>query len=168
MSVVAFDGTYLAADRCGTFGERSMVIPKLEILDLKSRRYAIAIIGDSKMAHRAIDWMWRNIELPPQDREEYPSSPQSTPNSEHTAIVAYNFNDEAIVEEYSDSKFPEFVHGDNLFMAWGSGWDIANGAMYMGADAKRAVEAANYLSPYCGFGYDAFHIPSGEVETRKA
>ena len=167
MSVVAFDGTYLAADRCGTFGERSMVIPKLEIIDLKSRRYAIAIIGDSKMAHRVIDWMRRNIELAPQDREEYPSLP-SVPNVEHTAIVAYNFNSEVTVEEYSDSKFPEFVHSDNLFIAWGSGRHIANGAMYMGADAKRAVEAANYLSPYCGFGYDAFHILSGELETRKA
>jgi ATP-dependent protease HslVU (ClpYQ) peptidase subunit len=41
-------------------------------------------------------------------------------------------------------------------IAWGSGRDLAMGALAMGADARKAVEVASRHSIHCGLGVDAF------------
>lgn len=47
------------------------------------------------------------------------------------------------------------------YFAWGSGTPVALGALYAGADARRAVEIACLVEPQCGGDVVVLHLDGG-------
>lgn len=68
--------------------------------------------------------------------------------------------DEHGLKRYEQSPIP-IEHGRNA-CAFGSGQDLAYGALAMGASAEQAVNIANQYSPSCGQGVDVFTLTGEE------
>jgi hypothetical protein len=87
------------------------------------------------------------------DAAKFPPVPE---NAEDRAsiIVASRFG---VEECYGDT--PAFMpQRQKGIWAWGTGREVALGAMSMGADAKTAVKIACKWNIYCGMGVDAIQV----------
>lgn len=143
MSVVAWDGKTLAADRqatsCG-----------LRTATHKARRLAngevIAWVGDKDYGQALALWYERG-----RDAAAWPEF-QNDKDDWSRLIVA----GESGVRTYERQPI-ELVDLDAI-QAWGSGRDYALGAMAMGADAAEAVQVACRFDANCGMGVDIFPV----------
>lgn len=139
MTVIAWDGKTLAADRQSTCGEIRLIKTKLRRLD---NGLVAATAGDSDSGLVLLEWL------------ENGSDPDKWPAFQNTAdwvilIVWKNGK----VYAYNQRCVPMLV--EDPYMAWGSGSAFALGALAMGATAAQAVEAANKHCTSCGFGFDS-------------
>ena len=140
MSVIVWDGKTLATDRAALSGSIHHRI-------VKAWRHEGAILtgtGSVKRIHEMVEWYKRGVDTP------FPEG-QKTSNWCHFIVV-----DEHGLKRYEQSPIP-IEHGFNS-CAFGSGQDLAYGALAMGASAEQAVEIANQYSRNCGHGVDIFHL----------
>ena len=147
MSVVAWDGKTLAADRQATNADMRVKVSKA--MRLQSGSIA-AFTGDLEQGLILVRWY--------QDgacRDKWPAFQRS---SDWTRLIIADRYDQSSSVVLIYEKEPEPQTFDERFMAWGSGRDLAMGAMAMGADAKRAVEIASMYNVYCGGGVDVFDL----------
>lgn len=142
MSVVAWDGKTLAADRQATCA--GLRTPTSKMCVTKSE--IIAWTGDSDKGRLLADWY-----LSGADKTTWPKQ-QEDKDGWVRMIVASASG----CKVYEMTPYPLIVHAP--FAAWGSGRDYAYGALEMGADARRAVEVANIHSIECGFGVEAYDL----------
>lgn len=161
MSVVAYDGRVIAADRQGMNGDFPFETRKL--LRLRNGdiiAWAGSIDGGLAMAR----WYEGGCK-----REEFPVT-QRDKDLWSRLIVIPNEPLHRQVRYYEQGPEPIFLH--EPFMAWGSGRDIAMGALAMGADARKAVEIACRYNVYCGMGIDeidlsrVYRAPQGETDDK--
>ena len=123
MTCIAWDGKTLAADRQGT--SDSIAIPVTKIHRIPSG----AIIASAGSLERGLDlkrWYQEG------------SNPEKWPAYQKDD----DWNDLIVVDHgkiFHYEKLPVPQPVESKFMAWGSGRDIAMGAMAMGADARKAV-----------------------------
>lgn len=140
MTVLAWDGTTLAADkRAVSFG--------LILTTTKVFRHGGAIFGitgDGALALEMRAWYVAGA-----DPEKFPPAARE---DKATLIVA----DARGVHEYVTGPYPRLV--EDKFGAWGSGRDFALAAMAMGRNARDAVELACRFSADCGNGCDALRL----------
>jgi ATP-dependent protease HslVU (ClpYQ) peptidase subunit len=146
MTVVAWDGNILAADRQCTTGDSISTTCKIYRLDSGK---VIALLGREDSARSMKRWYENGMN--PEDWPEY----QKTDDCWGEIVVA---SDEGCVYY---ARTPDPLPVLDSFAAWGSGREAALGAMEMGADAVKAVEVASKWIEGCGRGVDYFKAKNG-------
>ena len=138
MTVIAWDGKALAADRQVTFGYTK------NKRTTKIRKYGdvlCGVTGESKYADALFKWVEDG-----RIKERFPSF------SNDNQVMLVVIDDKDLIEYWSstfETKYPRDTKA-----SWGSGKELALGAMAAGADAKTAVEIACEYDLYCGGGAD--------------
>ena len=143
MSVIAWDGKTLAADRQACTGDTKATVRK--IFKLESGEI-LAFAGDLDVGMAMKHWYEEGHK-----REDFPKI-----NRDEKTFCRLIVASESGVVYYE--RTPEPVQLLDLFMAWGCGREAALGAMAMGADAVKAVEIASRFILYCGNGCDSYRV----------
>ena len=141
MSVIAWDGKTLAADRQASFGGRVTTSVKI----FKHEDKLIGLIGPHESSCRLYNWILNGM------------NPVSFPReleSDGAIPIVYVIPRTGHAVKFEDCAYPIVVKDE--FWAAGSGGDLALGAMAMGATAEEAVEVASKYNIYCGCGVDRF------------
>ena len=142
MSIVAWDGKSLAADRMATADEMRYAVTK--IMPVKGG--AIAWCGPQEYGLTLLEWV-----LEGEQQDKWPEC-QARDNWARIIVVKHG----GCIYEYESLPIPQPI--TEPFMAWGSGRDFAMGAMAAGATAKQAVEITNRFSTTCGCGVDVVRL----------
>jgi hypothetical protein len=143
MSVVAWDGNILAADRMGVNGNLKILLPKIKILKNKD---VVAWVGDYPCGLMLADWYESGAK-----KENWPEF-----KDDQFATLIVLKTKEKTLETYTDYPIAEPVY-DKL-MAWGSGRDFALTAMYLYKTAPMAVNIAARFDSSCGNGVECYDI----------
>lgn len=146
MTVIAWDGRTLAADKMACCGDTATTCTKIRRVDDK----VFAWCGGLGEGLALVEWY-----LAGADKDKYPAFQKTDDWSR--LIVA---SDSGVVFY---EKVPEPQPCEDAYGAWGSGREVALGALAMGADARRAVEVASKHVHSCGLGVDAFELVPGDV-----
>lgn len=143
MSVIAWDGKILAADKCSCNADYRTVVTKLVRIES-----GIVLGWTGAMEHGLglKDWYINGAK-----KENWPAFQQK---DNWTRLIVGTPT--GSVFQYEQEPFPQLI--EDQFSAWGSGRDYALGAMEMGADAIKAVEVASRFNAACGFGVDYFRL----------
>lgn len=142
MSVIAWDGKTLAADRQGTNNGMRTTSTKIKKLSCGA---IVAWTGEAECGLELAQW-WENGA----DPGKWPAY-QST--DDWTRLIVAHKGRVVIFEK---RPVPQVV--EDPFDAWGSGRDFAIGALAMGADARAAVRVAIQFATGCGMGVDSFEV----------
>ena len=140
MSVVAWDGKGVAADRLGCCGNLTSIVPKL----YPARGYALGFVGTEEVGLMLIDWFDNGAK-----KSEWPQEAQESEFASSLIVVGRK-------KVWVCNTFPVFSLNHDPFMAWGSGRDLAMGAMAMGAGAEMAVQITSDHDAGCGGGVDYY------------
>lgn len=148
MTVVAWDGVTLAADkRCVDGNGLRGTLTKISVTDDGK---LLAITGRHSIGMRLLAWWAEGCEP---DR-----FPEVAEEDGATLVVISRANDgKPIVSSYTSGPYP--VVFEDQFRAWGSGRDFALAAMYLGCDARRAIEVTCHFQTDCGDGIDSIELP---------
>ena len=138
MSVVAWDGKNLAADKlmCGNDCTRTTT----KIFRVKDA--VIAFTGDIACGLILLDWYKDGCK-----KEDYPAF--QTDKEDWTRMIIADKKGCRFYE-----KYPIAIEVEDPYSAWGSGRDFAMGALAMGATAGEAVKVASMFCLSCGGGTD--------------
>jgi hypothetical protein len=139
MTVIAWDGKQLAADRRMCMGTSRSTQTKLKRL---GNGEVIASAGQESYALRLEAWYQAGA-----DHSEWPKPIDSEDRGNLTILRA----DGCYVVSWCH---PFIIRIEDPFYAWGAGYELALGAMSMGADAVRACEVAAQWDTSCGDGID--------------
>jgi len=141
MSVIAFDGTVIAADKQGTRGGNSYTATKLHRIDKDT---VAGYVGSLDHGAQLFSWYCAGA-----DDARFPCVAQEDDRALlvvlHKGVLGICHGAAPVIHVVEDVPF-----------AVGSGEDVALGAMMAGASAVRAVELACEMNIYCGKGVDAF------------
>jgi ATP-dependent protease HslVU (ClpYQ) peptidase subunit len=151
MTVIAFDGKTLAADRQATEGGLRHITTKIKRINKgKFKGYLMAGAGCTSQANQMMSWFELGAEPDafPKYQDTEDLSAQLLVISPAKEIFRFDFN-----------PIPSVFY-DEIY-AMGSGRDVAMGAMVMGADAKQAVEVASEICAGCGLGVDVIQLKKG-------
>jgi len=140
MTVIAWDGTTLAADKRVSFGNTLGTVRK--IIYVPEHRAIIGACGSISQLMDFFAWFKRNS----QKAEDYPKSFLDDSNPQAIVIK------DDLVYIHEKSAYPTYI--EQPFFAIGSGRDFAIAAMHCGKTAREAVEIACLYDAYCGNGVD--------------
>jgi hypothetical protein len=143
MTVIAYDGRTLAADKMGDAGG-------LRRTPTKIRRFDGGLFGSSGSASRGaemFEWIVAGA-----DPSTVPAYQLSHDNYEVVMIV----RNDGTAWQYACSPHP--IRIEDPFHAIGSGRDFAIAAMYLGHDARTAVAVASQFDSGCGMGIDTLEL----------
>ena len=143
MTVVAFDGRTLAADRMGDAGGLRRSVTKI-------RRFDGGLLGSSGSSSRGAEifaWIASGA-----DPARVPAFQVSAEECESVMVV----RNDRTVWIYTCSPYP--FQMEDPFHAIGSGRDFAMAAMFLGHDARTAVEVASQFCSSCGMGIDTLEL----------
>ncbi len=143
MSVVAWDGKTLAADRQGTQGDLVLLACKIRRLPNND---VVAWTGEIERGLALAQWYEAGA-----DPSRFPSF-QGSENWTRLIVVP------AKGRPFIFEQLPFRQTVLDRMAAWGSGRDFALGAMAMGATAERAVKVASRFASSCGFGVQSFRV----------
>lgn len=148
MSVIAWDGRYLAADKASVHGDYMATTTKICRLD---SGILLGWTGTEATGRWLANWFVAGA-----DPAAWPSWQSSDQDWARLVVI-----------ENRKARFYEITPVANWneepFCAWGSGRDFAIGAMTMGASAVVAVEIASHYCATCGRGVDVIDAAVGEV-----
>lgn len=136
MTVVVWDGVTLAADKRGNAGFTYRVT--------KIMRQGSCLVGISgHLGHgkAVLAWLAKG-----RDPANYPAAEKD--DRSYCMVI----HSDGLIERFEGSGYPIAVEGNTH--AIGSGRDFALAALYLGCDARRAVEVACALHADCGDGID--------------
>lgn len=142
MTVIAFDGKTLAADKqCTAFGYAHIVT--------KIHRVPGGLVGfTGNSGHAAALLAWFRDSRPV---ENWPKA-----HDESAGAIFVCETGEVLC--YSGTDGPYGEKREDKFMAFGCGRDYALAAMYLGKTAAEAVEIACALDVNCGMGIDTLEL----------
>lgn len=143
MTVIAWDGKTLAADKQNTNGMTRTVVTKIH----RVGDCLVAICGDASVGMEMLEWV-RNGCNP----ENYPPH-NRTPNEGSSVIVV---KPDATVWKFENTPYPFKCEG--RFLAFGCSDESALVAMDLGASAVKAVELASKYNNGCGMGIDSLEL----------
>lgn len=146
MSVIAWDGYTIAADKQAT-------VAGLRVTTTKLRRICrpdcipevIGYTGDQDSGMMMAKWYEDGA-----DPAQFPECQKGDDWSRLTVADKYG------VRIYE--RQPVAVKVEDLFAAWGSGRDFAMAAMHLGQSARDAVVVASQYAEGCGRGVDSFDL----------
>lgn len=142
MTVVAFDGKTLAADKMSCSAGYGHTVTKVH--RLRDGGLA-AFAGDGDGAMALLAWLngARNpAEYPPEQKDNDTSAFVVRPDGSRTSY----------------GKTPHFQVIEDEFYAMGHGRDFALAAMHCGKTAREAVELTCRLDVFCGNGIDCLTL----------
>ena len=142
MTVIAWDGRTLAADKRATSGGG------IARTCTKVQRHGAALLGitgDWDVAMELREWFKAGA-----DPAKFPARAKE---GESTLIV---IRPGGLIESYCSGPYPLVIEEQRC--AWGSGRDYAEAAMYLGHDARKAVEVASHFQTDCGNGIDSLDL----------
>lgn len=142
MSVIAWDGKTLAADKRACFGTLTRTTTK--VFDLGDALAAYA--GDADAGEEILAWF--------KDGHDPARFPPSQRDRDGWAGLLIVWRD-GWIWKYERTPYP-LKFPPQLF-AIGSGRDFALAAMHCGKTAAEAVEVACFFDSACGNGIDAFN-----------
>lgn len=149
MSIVAWDGKILAADRQASYNDTIHTVQKLWKLD---NGEVVAVVGSLANGLLVNEWYTNGAK-----KEEYPEC-QKEDNWAKIIVVSKEG-----CFYYDDQRLP--IRVIDPFCAWGIGRDVALGVMEMGGDAIKAVEIASKYKDGCGRGCDYVAIENPIIKT---
>ncbi|MFY9479156.1 MAG: hypothetical protein WAQ08_16040 [Aquabacterium sp.] len=138
MTVVAWDGHTLAADKLAVYGESRHRVTKIH----RVRGHLVGFSGDLDRMQNVLTWFESGAvaaDFPKVAVEEICGT-----------LLVITPTGEVLTYERS----PRPIRLEQTRVAIGSGREFAMGAMYQGADAIQAVRVAMALCISCGEGYD--------------
>lgn len=140
MSVIAWDGKSIAADKQATCAGLKLTASKIRRLDTG---IILAWAGEQDSGEMMARWF-----IGGQDPAKWPAC-QSDKDLWCRLIIV---DRDGFVSTYE--RQPVSFPMEDKAMAWGSGRDYALGAMARGATAREAVEVACRFDIGCGMGID--------------
>lgn len=141
MTTIAYRDGVLASDSRATIG--STIVPeKADKVFQLADGGAVAITGSYNTAMELVRWL--ALQATGADEEELGHRPAL--DKESTVI---HLRPDGVVMVYDGGRY-DATELRAQYFAWGSGSDIALGALWMGADAKTAVQAAIALNIHTG------------------
>lgn len=146
MSVVAWDGKTVAADKQSTNGNRAVLCTKVRELEDGT---VLAAVGDHEESQILMDWYCAGGV-----KEDWPAFQK---DESFTTLIIINSK-----EAYQYQAYPRLQRIEAGFFAWGDGAPVALGAMAAGADARRAVEITCEYNIFCGQGITVCNTKKGE------
>jgi len=146
MTVIAFDGRYVAADKQATNHGHASRTTKLFAVGPT----AVAFTGDPSMGLALLQW-WRS---PDRSLAEFPHKGIKVSDDQGATMVIFERGKH--IRVFEGMPVPITIEDD--IYGVGCGRDAAMGAMLAGADAKRAVEIACKVDIHCGMGVDVIDL----------
>lgn len=140
MTVVAWDGRTLAADKRTSFGG-------LHALTTKVHRVGDALVagcGTTALIHEMVEWLRRGA-----DPATFPAAQRDS--KESCSLIVVRAGEPVL--QYETTAYPLVI--ENRQWAIGSGRDFAIMAMHLGKSAPEAVELTAHFCHDCGNGVDA-------------
>ena len=149
MTVIAWDGKTLAADKRATYGNGARTVTKIrKIRAPGSDAWVLAAIaGDGAIGEEVLAWLVSGA-----DPAKYPAL-QRDKDRGASVMLVYG---PGVVHEYTASPHP-LIYEDAL-VAIGCGRDFAIAAMHCGKTAREAVEIACLYDTGCGNGVDTLAL----------
>jgi 20S proteasome alpha/beta subunit len=142
MTCIAWDGVTLAADKRATSGGGiARTVTKIE----RHGSNLLAVIGSWDVATELRAWFKAGAKP-----EAFPESARS---GEGTLVVITPGK-----HPRTYATGPHALPIEQKCLAFGSGRDYAEAAMFLGCDAKRAVEVACQFQTDCGNGIDTLRL----------
>lgn len=139
MTVIAWDGMTLAADKRGTVAGMGYAVTKVHRLS----DGLIAFSGGGAHAAELLNWFKGD-----RDPSAYPR------RNDDGGAGSLRIDMEGRIWMYcSDGPFAELIEAK--FFARGAGRDYAMAAMHLGCTSTQAVEVASLFDTSCGHGVDA-------------
>lgn len=140
MTVIAWDGEVLAADRMMSFDDGTCVeVRKIHMREYDNTIYGIA--GDAHYGEALKDWFEKG-----EDPEKFPSIPEN----KHAQLLYITAN--RTVGYIYQTPFPIIIK--NKLFSIGIGSTAALAMMELGLDAENAVLMVSKTNIYCGMGVD--------------
>ena len=139
MSVIAWDGKTLAADKRASFGTTIHTTTKI----FHSGDALVAYAGDASFGEEMRAWYGRGAKP-----EDFPVSNRDKEDWAGLLVIRRG----RPIARYERTPYPVLFE-DTLF-AIGSGREFALAAMHLGKTAREAVEVAIALDSGCGNGID--------------
>lgn len=139
MTVIAWDGKTLAADKMASNGGSKFRVTKI----WRIKKCLIGVCGDYAPSMAVKRWF------------EQGANPKDWPecNQDKDCWAALLVIDpQKQIWRYEREPYPFKI--EEPFFAVGCGKEAAMAAMHMGASAKKAVKIAALVSPECGLGVD--------------
>jgi 20S proteasome alpha/beta subunit len=143
MSIVAWDGKTVAADKRACIADAAMTTTKIWKMD---DGLIVATTGDLSFGIAMLQWF--------NNGEEEKDWPPFQSTDDWARLIIFD----PLTRPYCYERQPVRQVVEDPFMAWGCGREFALGAMAMGATAREAVEVACRFNVYCGNGIDAFDL----------
>lgn len=143
MTVIAWDGKTLAADKQATFGDHKTTVVKLE----RHGAMLLATTGDLSIGMEMLDWYKSGA-----DPAKFPAANRS-PDRGASLVCVMSHGD---VWKYESSPHPFRI--DAPFAAFGCGATAALVAMACGKTAREAVLLASEYVDGCGGGVDTLEL----------
>jgi ATP-dependent protease HslVU (ClpYQ) peptidase subunit len=143
VTVIAWDGKTLAADRMMGFGSSKSTVTKIFKVDGMLFGFAGHAATGSALAN------WVRLGRNPDD---FPSAQRGSEYSGSLLLI----EPDGVILHYSTEPYPMIV--EDSFYAVGSGDEFALAAMFLGKTAREAVEVACALCPTCGNGIDTLEL----------
>ena len=143
MTVIAWDGKTLAADKLICFGATNGTVTKIQ----RFGDCLVGLAGDFAIGTELLEWFKAGA-----DPDNYPQSNRSFESGASLILI----KPDKTVWKYENAPYPFKLEGD--FFAFGSGDESALVAMEAGCDAKRAVEITCKYNTGCGNGVDTLKL----------
>lgn len=141
MTVIAWDGRTLAADKRATDGGGiARTVTKIQ----RHAECLIAITGCWDTGAEMREWFKAGA-----DPDRFPAKAR---DDRSTLIVI----DASGIRTWAIGPYPLLIEASRC--SWGSGRDYAEATMFLGHDAVKAVEVACHFQTDCGNGIDALSL----------
>lgn len=143
MTVIAWDGKTLAADKRCTYG--SLIRTETKIFRVGG--VLCGGSGETSFVNGMIEWVRGGRDL-----QKFPEHQKSKDDWCSFLVIEAD----GTPSVYERTPYP--IRYEDKFLAIGSGRDFAMAAMHLGKTAKEAVEIASVLDNTCGNGIDALEL----------
>ena len=154
MTVIAWDGKILAADRMAASGAVKNSVTKIRAMtinpaamDMPAGKYLVGGAGTASAILEHMAWLQRGA-----DPDDFPDRLRN----DDVPSILIAVHESGVILSFEDGAYPIVIEDDHY--AIGSGREFALTAMFLGKAADEAVEIACALSPTCGDGVDVLEF----------
>lgn len=144
MTVVVWDGNFLAADKQANSNGIKIPVTKIGKLELENKKYLYGYSGITVICLELLDWIKKGSNV-----NKFPQAVRDAKGDSTLLLISedkriFLFEGGPIPTEFTEAKR----------FAIGSGRDIAYGVMEIDADSYTAVKIASKIETGCGSGID--------------
>lgn len=144
MTVIAWDGETLAADKQATACGFATVVTKIH----RVAGGIVGMAGNAGYCVHLVDWFNKGA-----DPQAWPKAPPGEEGADALFI-----SDDGEIRVYASNGNGYADVKESRFVAMGCGRDYALAAMHLGRTAKEAVQVACDLDVFCGQGIDTLTL----------